>query len=411
MLQPDAIRIPEINYFMLYGFDVKIDPNGRPWLIEINGINSGLEGFWESSTGLQDLYEDMGSFTLEERIATGLDQEDEGINQPKELLLHTLRQLVGQEDMRQLCDYIETYNIYPGRLADSIGWEPSEKDQRLSGFDDEIAELGAFIAYHEMISKVKLMTDFFFWGPLRPYKPVSYPLNQINIRRLIEDYNPKYIIIKPVAGSLGKDISIVRPDFSLADADSEGMMAEPFIPSKKIWSPKDGQFHDGCMRFVILIMLDKKNALHTKSFGGYWRLSPAPISDYGTLEAMRANKFQGAICQKASREDIDLVDTFLHGILPDYVFKAHFYGMVPELQELIGEEYSVIVNYGRHKDRCVVHRPSCPRPFQPLFPPRPLKGPKTMPYDSISSAVQDNYDKGIVPCRHCFPGLDLARYY
>lgn len=50
--------------------------------------------------------------------------------------------------------------------------------------------------------------------------------------------------------------------------------------------------------------------------GGYWRLCPHPLSDKLDLEAMRINLAQGAIAEKAFREDLTKVRTVLEENIP-----------------------------------------------------------------------------------------------
>ncbi len=93
-------------------------------------------------------------------------------------------------------------------------------------------------------------------------------------------------------------------------------VAEPFVQSKPIFCEKDGQNHDGCMRYVVFVEEDKKGKIKPYHFGGYWRLAPNPITESLDLDAMRANLAQGAIAQKVSDSDLNIVERALNRNIP-----------------------------------------------------------------------------------------------
>jgi hypothetical protein len=98
-------------------------------------------------------------------------------------------------------------------------------------------------------------------------------------------------------------------------------VAESFVPSKPIFSAKDGQHHDGCMRYVLFVEEDKKGQIKLYHFGGYWRLCPHPISEDLDIDGMRANLAQGAIADRVSAEDMQTVRTAIERDIPIF-YKA-----------------------------------------------------------------------------------------
>ncbi|MEK6808494.1 MAG: hypothetical protein AABY14_02305, partial [Nanoarchaeota archaeon] len=93
-------------------------------------------------------------------------------------------------------------------------------------------------------------------------------------------------------------------------------VCEEFIPSKPIYSGKDNTFHDGCMRYILLVEESKDDSLKLYHFGGYWRLCPEPLRNYTSIDAMRANLCKGAIPQKVSKNDLNFIRTNLEKIVP-----------------------------------------------------------------------------------------------
>ena len=170
----------------------------------------------------------------------------------------------------------------------------------------------------------KLVTDELFDDSsenskviLRSFKPRTRVYDEKGLQELIAE-NPEYVVIKPKDGYRGEGISIVK----LADLNQSehpfnpSHVIEPFIPSKYIFSEQTNSYHDGCMRYVILVEETKFGKINVFHFGGYWRLSPKPIADYGDLESMRANLAQGAIPQKASNQELNVVRSAVNSFVP-----------------------------------------------------------------------------------------------
>ena len=128
------------------------------------------------------------------------------------------------------------------------------------------------------------------------------------------EYAPEFIVVKPRYGSRGVGVNIIPS----SEAGESKSVAEPFVPSKKLWCPETEKYHDGCMRYVVLVEKPKNGAMRIFHFSGYWRLCPKPISEYGAVDAMRANFCQKAIPVKASDKDLELARTSVESFVPTF---------------------------------------------------------------------------------------------
>lgn len=90
------------------------------------------------------------------------------------------------------------------------------------------------------------------------------------------------------------------------DKNCYGFFIQEFIQSKPIQSCKTGRYHDGCMRFIVL-MLSEGGEIRPLPFGGYWRLSPAPLGSNDSQRSRIANLKNNAIAEPALDSEIDFV--------------------------------------------------------------------------------------------------------
>lgn len=141
-----------------------------------------------------------------------------------------------------------------------------------------------------------------------------------NIRESRPDLVPEghkypYVVIKPRSGCQGEGISFLSlSDVNLALVQSgaalggQGDIIEAFIPSKDLVNPATGKPHDGCMRYLLDILVKRNgDTLRYKPIyeGAYWRLAPQPVDSDAKLEnRLKANLAQNAIPAECTSDDL-----------------------------------------------------------------------------------------------------------
>ena len=123
-----------------------------------------------------------------------------------------------------------------------------------------------------------------------------------------------YIVIKPKDGIQGDNIEIVSisdPEAvckKLAWHDFTQTLLEAFIPSKPIINSKTGKAHDGCMRYLLDILVQRNfDRIKYKPIyeSAYWRLAPKPMqSRCKNINKYRANLAKNAIPEQCSPDEI-----------------------------------------------------------------------------------------------------------
>lgn len=340
-------RIDDLSSFAVLGFDVKITPTGEVKIIEVNGINSGMKGFRDA--GVE--YDGRHNPTVEElraRFPFQLDNKelwsyikaeiDEKNSCDEALRDHigslgeapvayiaarlamagkSFHRMGGIEAFAEAATARELSNFY--NLIIPMNWTPSLIGEVHPMWDAEYGERAETLIGIEKILEDKLKTDRFFEGN-RDIKPKSYEYTEEGFQRLVRHEKPRYVVIKPSNGSRGEGLQIIEADTLPENrlAHSSSMVAEAFVPSKPILSSQDGEYHDGCMRYVVFVEEDKNGNVKLYHFGGYWRLSPKPITDGIEIDAMRANLALGAMPEKVSSEDSTLVRESLERAVPTF---------------------------------------------------------------------------------------------
>ena len=142
-------------------------------------------------------------------------------------------------------------------------------------------------------------------------------------------------ILKPANGSCGKDVyffpkgSLVydkkfhlRPLrtldekglyrlYSYSDTHQpqkygiKGFLLQEFIESKPIYSRVTKNYHDGCMRMIV-VMQSENGKIKSMQLGGYWRLAPSPLNPGNSQTSHIANLCNHAIPEMALDEDVEL---------------------------------------------------------------------------------------------------------
>ncbi|MBI5392866.1 hypothetical protein HZA96_03260 [Candidatus Woesearchaeota archaeon] len=339
-------KIDDLVSFAVLGLDVKITPDSEVKIIEVNGINSGMKGFQEAGVEykgtpsdeelMRRIFSHFDSFKFDndnllEYIKTDLRSK----NSCDEALTSHINGL-GKEPIAYIAARLAVEGYFQNRMKgtkDVFTLDKRSLEDRLNPYlsgiinkDTLFTENRVLRNVHpdwesrygnfaetligiERILKDKLQSDTFFDG-CRGIKPKTHEYTEENFHRLVQAEQPKYVVIKPYNGSRGEGLVIV-PATTLAeerpDPNERKYVVESFVSSKPILSEKDGQFHDGCMRYVVFVEENKRGRITLHDFGGYWRLCPRPISEDLDIDGMRANLAQGALAEKVSAEDMKIV--------------------------------------------------------------------------------------------------------
>ncbi|MFP4112660.1 MAG: hypothetical protein ACLFPQ_06580 [Candidatus Woesearchaeota archaeon] len=316
--EPDEFYdMDSLKSFAVLGLDIKVTPDNYAKIIEINGINSGTRGFGLTSPpsentpddnycdkALRDYLKGLGNAPLAYVSARLKDAgKPNSRMEGSDIILDKISKDKIPYIQRKFGNNKENYSdLHP------------EWEERFGNIADNLVGL-------EDVLEDKSCTDEIF-SDQRYLKAKSYEYTENGIKDLIDEYNPQYIVVKPSKGARGEDVTIL--DLDNIDPEkldySPGLIAEPFVPSKPIYSEKDNDFHDGCMRYVVALEETKDGRINIHHFGGYWRLSPKPISETGDIDAMRANLSQDAIAKEASFGELLSLKGIIDQELP-YLYK------------------------------------------------------------------------------------------
>jgi len=100
------------------------------------------------------------------------------------------------------------------------------------------------------------------------------------------------VVVKKIrGGNCGNEVRIINVDNPINHAvfkeelwkgyGGEPVLMEGFVPSKKIYCDQTGDYHDGCMRYLVdLHVVKKSGGLEYKSIyeAAYWRLAPVGLN-------------------------------------------------------------------------------------------------------------------------------------
>ena len=327
LIKPPSRKTPldELSSFALFGLDVKITPKEEVKLIEVNGTNSGMEGFKQAKVKLQRTFTD------------------------ENLLINYLRNFRSNPCQNALEQHLNSYGKKQIAFIGHVLFRKGHlSDRFLRNYFSDMSEainkewekvygtIAERLAIIETILDSKLATDMFFTN-LRRYKTKSYKCCKEGLENLLKEENPEFVVVKPDHSSQGRRVSIIKTEelktWTRISYDSSFIL-EAFIPSKSLPSKETKKFHDGCMRYVVLVEEDKNGNLKINHFGGYWRLCPQQIEEYGKHYAMAANFCNGAIAERASKKDLILVKNEVEKFLPVF-----YRELIVEENNLKGEQY------------------------------------------------------------------------
>ena len=331
-------RMDDLSSFAVLGVDIKITPTGEVKIIEINGLNSGMNGFIEAKVEFDGTNNPTVN-DLRRMFPFDLDNEElwgyikKGIldrNSCDDALRRHISRL-GDAPVAYISAVLKEAGISNYRIAgaeavfgedDPYAIIPtlSRSIRKLTVhpiWEIQYGDIAKTLICIEKILEDKLRTDKLFDDDCRDIKPKSYEYTEEEYQKLLENEQLKHVVLKPSNGARGEGLRIIEASTPQKERPADfNDIAEPFVPSKPIKSSQDGQYHDGCMRYILFVEENKNGKISIHHFGGYWRLAPEPLSEEGKIDAMRANLSQGALAEKVSDEDLEFVRNILNEKIP-----------------------------------------------------------------------------------------------
>lgn len=302
-------KIDCLASFAVFGLDVKIAPGDAVYIIEINGLNSGMAGFEKANVSYARFLRIIGK-----QHTTFSGRSDAAMPNSCQSALEDHLKELGEPPLAYIAAQLRKRNVDPSKIRAYDGVPDNGEVHQLWHAYDRFVDV---LVHAQRISEDKLAADALF-EECREIKTKTCPVSCENFVRLVVEENPSYVVVKPKNSCAGDRVSILSVEElldSLEQIDLSFVM-ERFIYSKPIKSTKDGLAHDGCMRYVVCVEEACDGAIRVHHFGGYWRLCPKPLSALGYLDAMRANLAQGAIPEQASDEDLVLASKTVDKYLP-----------------------------------------------------------------------------------------------
>ncbi|MDD5193760.1 MAG: hypothetical protein PHF67_04210 [Candidatus Nanoarchaeia archaeon] len=377
---PGEYSIDELSSFFCFGLDLKITPLNQVQVIEVNGLNSGMKGYKDARVTLPMPLVPPLELSPEELLEwfPFVEPDEFHANQKQyygfylfirnEFIKNLKRRSKDPEfALKQDLQFlgIEPISYIGARLAKEdldtrdrfgLGWLIRDKelhpekypycpvppDTSSDGTNSGILQgisaewdrkYGHFAELmHRMQLRLfdKQSIDQCF-DECRNFKPRTYLHKKSDLKRLGSDYNPEYVVTKPKKGILGDGFKIRTYKGLLSCIQNNPkLVIEPFVQSKPILCKRDSCYHDGCMRYVILVEEPRVGDIKIRHYGGYWRLCPNPISDFPKVGSVRANLDKGAIPQKVSKLDLSLVAKAVDEFVPKF-YRSLVYGCRQEL--------------------------------------------------------------------------------
>ncbi len=313
----ELMLVNRLSSFALLGFDIKLNESEEPKIVEVNGIHSGMKGF--------QLAEVTPAMYVPDDYA-GLPPPSPDFNPCERVVQYYLSLHLGSNGLHYIVKHLEKMGLQASYLSYFIS------DPGHAPLDHASQPLAETLVGIEQILQDKLEVDTHF-KHLRSWKPKTYA----TIQELLKTESPTYIIRKPEQGKRGEGIEILEADTFEGISEKPETVVESFIHSKPLLYPAQGTYHDGCMRYVVVVEDSiTTGEIEITHFGGYWRLCPLPLDEYGHIDAMRANLAQGAIAQRASSQDLRLVRDAINTFVPSF-----YRSLVREAKERISKQQTI----------------------------------------------------------------------
>jgi hypothetical protein len=270
-------------YKCTLGFDGKINPEGKPFIIEINGCNSGI-------AGLETLTQ-QSILEIRRRI-----QRDLVGDHPKTKMSFSLVSSAEQPnpDIKAPFYYRAAFNSPPpATVVSDIHGEECTYEVQYS--PDRLEE----VASNKLVQKPYIDEQFRapFWVWDGTDEGLSDFIESLSITWADAAAFP-FVVAKNVRGIRGENVRIFRTyDTEQISSflrqycpERNDAIVEGFVPSKEI----EG-YEDGCMRYLIDFVVYRDEHGRTawkKAYeGAYWRISPGDneCSDGDLDRRFRAN--------------------------------------------------------------------------------------------------------------------------
>ncbi|MFC1749377.1 hypothetical protein ACFL2V_11290 [Pseudomonadota bacterium] len=292
------------------GFDAKINRNGHPFIIEINGKNSGLEGLEHLESIDLGYARNELMRNLEGRVNS----------EPKMEILDSQEALAsGRTEIAHKSEKVAIFTIEP---------EPPTITTEIHGVTQEFvihrSAAGCSALTDNKLAQKKYI-DPTHTAPFTVWDGNRSTLDNF-LSHLVRDHNQMidwddypYLVVKSVAGSSGSCVSVL-PVFdmkrilrSLQTYAPSKALLEAFVESRTI----DGH-EDGCMRYLVdfMVFLDGQGPAVWRPIyeGAYWRISPGGTDEGDLNKRFKAN-FSGehqAIPHTANEPDTQLIRRVVH---------------------------------------------------------------------------------------------------
>lgn len=307
---PKSYHVDELASFALLGVDVKITPDNKVKIIEVNGSSCGMRGFAQAGVTYASFLRTIGfdgvtadqSYSCEIAAATHI----HSLGIPVLAFIAAM----APEDIHFTPErFPYRYDVPTG----FFGWL-----DRHGGWKKKYKELMKTVYAIERTLPDKLLCDRSF-RDCRDVKVRTHICSHNGWYALKEEHDPAYVVAKPQNGCMGEGIKIWRAEEVPLLIDrvvnwTEHYVLEPFIASKPIKFGNED--YDGCMRYVVFVEEKKDGALNLFPFGGYWRLCPLPMRKYGERNAMCANLSANALPARPSNDELVLVTNELKNTIP-----------------------------------------------------------------------------------------------
>ncbi len=306
----DTIEVPEtLVSLCTLGFDIKISPNGRPYIIEVNGHNSGIEGLKTITPRGMIMFERDRA----EEIAIANDGETiaSTILSAKRGILDVLTQVTDDMDIVTRIDTMVQRALIEPEFA-----LPEDDPRRYKNHVYPMPTALERVTNDKRRTKDYMdpsyLAPYFVWtGAIEDLHTFIFNLTNQKAHAIDLNRYP-YVVAKANYGAHGDNVRI----FHISDTEAIASflrsfkpgqaMVEAFIDSKAI-----NGYQDGCMRYLIdFTSFHPKetgiNSWRTNFIGAYWRISPGnSVTDDPNIN-FKANitGVNPALPVHASKEDI-----------------------------------------------------------------------------------------------------------
>ncbi len=350
----------KLKRLTMMGFDVKITPEGKVKLIEINGSKSGWRGF-------QRTYEEH---PIDDLLLEGITRHERGVYVFEELDYYGIDRLVDLDSSgrieKKITKTLDPSDYFSGLPTGSIIWNKIPNNSNPQLLDALRRTQDYVVMNHPSIEEVLeeksrtrdelfdasnelLTTGGILITNGRTRRADKEKQRQLLLKTIRESDDTHYMV-KPEGYARGTGIQVVtreellrplergvnpfeirREDGTpLIQRDGLDKIIEGFAPSKRIRSEITAQEHDGCMRYFVLVEEDTLGNVTAHHLNGYWRLAAKPIDDETASleERLKANLSIGGIAQRATTKELHTVRDAINRHLP---------GIYSKLLTAIGE--------------------------------------------------------------------------